>query len=76
MLGNMFMLFNLICLLLKRNLPTLYCCEYVLKCNWASTTDVKYNGSRDTVIAMGMELKLTFNFHFHLNFKVEFIFCF
>jgi hypothetical protein len=67
---------NLICLLLKRNLPAVYCCDYVLKFNWASTTDVKSNGIRDTVMVMGMKLKLKFHSHLNLNFKAEFTFCF
>ena len=56
----------------------MYCCDYVLKFNWASTTDVKSNGSRDTVMVMGVKLKLKCHFHFYLNlnFKAEFTFCF
>ena len=57
------------------SLPAVYCCDVLLPFNWASTTDVESNDSRDTVIVMGMELKLIFNLNFHLNFKVEFIFC-
>ena len=66
---------NLICLLLKRNLPLVHCCDYVLQFNWASTTDVESNGSGATVMVMEMKLKLTFGFNFHFSFKVAFIFC-
>ena len=66
---------NLICLLLKCNLPAVYCCDCILQFNWASTTDVESNGSRATVMVMEMKLKLTFGFNFHFKFKVAFIFC-
>ena len=60
---------------MEPTVPTVYCCDCVLTFNLASTNYAESNGSRDTIMVMGLKLKLIFNLNFHFNFKVEFIFC-
>ena len=67
--------FDMFVVEMEPSLSAVYCCDFLLIFNWASTTDVESNVSRDTVMVLGLELKLIFNLNFHSSFKVEFTFC-